>query len=562
MAVNGVNYVPMTPLTLLERAAQVFPERTATVYQGRRVNYREFHGRVRRLASALLAAGLKPEGRVAVLAPNVPMVLEAHYGVPLAGGVLVAINTRLNGREIAYILAHSGADSLIVDRGLLGVVLPVLGELPSLRRVIVAEDEEAGPDDGRRPEGALDYEAFLAGGSPEPLEIPVTDENQLISINYTSGTTGQPKGVMFTHRGAYLNALNDCMQNGLNQNSVYLWTLPMFHCNGWCFSWAVPGVGAASICLRAVEPNLVRELIQSEGVTHFCGAPVVLNMLASLPDAERFRFEKRVRAPTGGAPPSPTLLAAMERMNVEAVHLYGLTETYGPVLVCEVQDEWLRLNPEDYGREVARQGVPHPIAGEVRVLDAQHRPVPPDAATMGEVCVRGNLVMKGYYRDEEATAEAFREGWFHTGDLGVLHPDGYIEVRDRAKDIIISGGENISTIEVENTLAAHPGVQEAAVVSRPDEKWGEVPVAFVTPREGRELDAGEVIGFCRERLAHFKCPKEVFFEELPHTSTGKVQKYALRERMWEEGGKEGGGEGYGAGGSAAPSAAPSRVKGN
>ena len=529
----AVNHVPLTPLTLLERTARIFPTRTATVYEGERRSYGEFYERVCRLANALASLGVARESRVAVLAPNVPMVLEAHSGIPLAGGVIVAINTRLNGREIAHILEHSGSEVLLLDRGLAGVLEPVWGELRGLRHVILVDDPVLPAGEGWRPESSRDYEEFLAAASAEVPAFPVEDEGQVIAIDYTSGTTGRPKGVMYTHRGALLNAISDCLQNGLTRDSVYLWTLPMFHCNGWCFTWALPAIGATSICLRQVEPLAVRERIQSEGVTHFCGAPIVLNMLATLPDAEQFRFEVRVRASTGGAPPSPTLLAAMDRMNVEAIHLYGLTETYGPITLCEVQDDWLRLPLEEYAQKVARQGVAHHLAGEVAVLDEKCRPVPADGTTMGEICVRGNTVMKGYYRDPEATEKAFAGGWFHSGDLGVLHPDGYIELRDRAKDIIISGGENISTIEVENALAAHPDIQEAAVVSRPDDKWGEVPVAFVLPKDGKTLTEEAVIAFCRERLAHFKAPKAVIFEPLPRTSTGKVQKFALRERMWE-----------------------------
>jgi len=529
---SRVNRIPLTPLSLLERTARVFPSRTATVYGETRRTFAEFQERVARLANGLAAWGLSQGGRVAVLAPNVPLVLEAHYGIPWAGGVIVAVNTRLNSQEVGYILEHSGAEALLVDRGLLEIVRPVLGNIPGLKLVIVSEDPAAGPDDGWRPEGARDYEAFLAGADPALPAIPVSDEGATIAINYTSGTTGSPKGVMYSHRGAMLNAISDALQHGLSPATVYLWTLPMFHCNGWCFSWAAPGLGATSVCLRQVEPHAMRTLIEQEGVNLFCGAPIVLQMLASLAEKEPFRFGHTVRAGTGGAPPSPTLLAAMRALNVDSIHLYGLTETYGPITICEVQEEWLGLSVEAFAEQMARQGVGHHMAGELAVLDAQHRPVPADAQTMGEICMRGHTVMEGYYRDEEATAHAFRGGWFHSGDLAVLHPDGYVEVRDRSKDIIISGGENISTIEVENTLAAHPDIAEAAVVSRPDERWGEVPVAFVHPKPGKSLDEAGVKEFCRERLAHFKCPHTVIFEPLPRTSTGKVQKFALRERMW------------------------------
>jgi fatty-acyl-CoA synthase len=529
-----VNHVPLTPLAMLRRTAGVFPERIATVYGAQRRTYREFHGRVMRLANGLRRAGIVTGDRVAILAPNVPTLLEAHFGIPWAGGAIVAINTRLNGREVATILRHSGSRILIVDRGLLGALRPVADELAGVERVLVLDDPAAGPDDGWRPARSGDYEAWLAAQSPAGQPFAVEDENQTIAIDYTSGTTGKPKGVMYTHRGAALNALADLFQNGVDARSVYLWTLPMFHCNGWCFTWALPAAGATSICLRQVDPPLVRDLIVSEKVTHFSGAPVVLQMLAELAQAQAFRFEAAVKANTGGAPPSPTLLATMKRLNVEVTHLYGLTETYGPCTLCEVQDGWRLLPPDEYARQLARQGVPHALAGELAVLDsATLEPVPADGKAMGEVCLRGNTVMKGYFKDPDATDKAFHGGWFHTGDLGVLHPDGYIELRDRAKDIIISGGENISTIEVENTLAAHPDVLEAAIVSRPDPKWGEVPVAFVNVRPGRSLTAEAVIAFCRERLAHFKCPRDVIFEPLPRTSTGKVQKYALRERLWQ-----------------------------
>jgi fatty-acyl-CoA synthase len=504
------------------------------VYGEQRHGYRTFFERVCRQANGLRKLGIGREDRVAILAPNVPVMLESHFGIPFAGGVIVAINTRLNGREVAYILKHSGSQVLIVDRGLLGALKPIAAELPPLKQVLIIEDPLAGPDDGWRPPGCQDYEQWLAGQAVEEPPFPVENEEQTIAIDYTSGTTGSPKGVMYSHRGACVNALSDLLQHGISAHSVYLWTLPMFHCNGWCFTWALPGIGATSVCLRQVDPPLVRELIVREGVTHFSGAPVVLQMLAQLAEQQPFRFETVVKANTGGAPPSPTLLATMKRLNIEVTHLYGLTETYGPATICEVQDEWERLPLDAFAQQMARQGVPHPLAGELAVLDVNTlHPVPADAATMGEICLRGNTVMKGYFADPEATEKAFKGGWFHTGDLGVLHPDGYIELRDRAKDIIISGGENISTIEVENTLAAHPDILEAAVVSRPDAKWGEVPVAFVNVKPGRSLTEEAVIAFCRERLAHFKCPKAVVFEPLPRTSTGKVQKFALRERLWQ-----------------------------
>ncbi len=528
----AVNQAPLTPLTLLKRTAAVYPTRIAVVHGERRTPFAQLQERAFRLANALLARGIRREDRVAVLAPNVPMVLEAHYGIPWAGAVIVAINTRLNAREVALILAHSGSRVLLADHVLLAGLEPIAAELGRLEQVWVADDPELSAATGWRPAGALDYEAVLAGASSAEPAQPLEDELQTIAIDYTSGTTGSPKGVMYSHRGALLNAVNDSLQTGLNARSVYLWTLPMFHCNGWCFSWAAPGLGARSICLRQVEPRRVRDLIEREGVTHFSGAPVILQMLAQLAETEPFRFERPVQAATGGAPPSPTLLAAMQKLNIQATHLYGLTETYGPCTICEVQEDWVRLPLDAYAAKLARQGVPHALAGELEVLDAGLRPVPADGKTMGEVCLRGNTVMKGYFRDPAATEKAFHGGWFHTGDLGVRHSDGYVELRDRAKDIIISGGENISTIEVENVLASHPDILEAAVVSRPDDKWGEVPVAIVALKPGRSLTAQALIAFCREQLAHYKCPHEVLFETLPRTSTGKVQKFALRERLW------------------------------
>ncbi|MCZ6749965.1 MAG: long-chain-fatty-acid--CoA ligase [SAR324 cluster bacterium] len=531
----ALNHVPITPLALLRRNARVFASHEAVVHGSRRWSYGQFHERVCRLANGLAALGIGRESKVAVLAPNVPMVLEAHFGIPLAGGAIVAMNTRLAGAEIAYILQHSQSEALLVDREWLPLLEPIWGDVPPLERVVVYDDPTVPAVPGNaawQPEGAEDYEAFLAAASAEVSPFELEDEEQIIAIDYTSGTTGKPKGVMYTHRSACLNAISNAMVSGLERHSRYLWTLPMFHCNGWCYTWGAPSVGATSICLRTVEGAAIRDLIRSERVTHLCGAPIVLQFLADLPEAAELHFGQPVLAAVGGAPPSPTLIAAMRKMNIDPMHLYGLTETYGPITICEVQDEWLDLPLEAYSRKVARQGVANLMAGEVAVLGENLEPVPADGETMGEICMRGNTVMKGYYRDEEATAQAFRGGWFHSGDLGVLHPDGYIELRDRAKDIIVSGGENVSTIEVENALSAHPDVQEVAVVSRPDERWGEVPVAFVLPKPERELTEEAVIAFCRERLAHFKCPKAVIFEPLPRTSTGKVQKFVLRERLW------------------------------
>lgn len=524
----AVNYTPLTPLSFLARSAEVFPDKTAVVYRDTRYTYRQFQQRVHRLATALQRAGVRPGDRVAFLCPNIPPMLEAHYGVPLAGGILVAINTRLSSAEIAYILQHSGAKILCVDTELSALVRPVRAQLPALEMLVHIVDSAHRPElDG--PE----YEAFLSTGSEVGLAKPVQDENATISINYTSGTTGHPKGVMYTHRSAYLNALGEVLETEMNSRSTYLWTLPMFHCNGWCFTWGVTAVGATHVCLRRVEPAEVFRLIAAEQVSHLCGAPTVLIALTNHPSASTAVFPRPLYVTTAGAPPSPTVIANMEALGAKIFHVYGLTETYGPHSVCAWHEEWDALPVEERARKKARQGVPYIIAEEMRVVDEQMQDVPRDAQTLGEVVMRGNNVMGGYYAQPEATAEAFRGGWFHSGDLAVMHPDGYIELRDRKKDIIISGGENISTIEVENTIYRHPAVQEVAVVAIPDAQWGEVPKAFVVPKPGMHPTAAEIIAFCRQHMAHFKCPKAIEFGELPKTSTGKIQKFVLRDKEWQ-----------------------------
>ena len=526
------NYTPLTPQSFLRRNARVYPGKPAVIYGARQTTYAEFYERACRQANGLAKLGIGRGDKVALLAPNTPPHLEATFGVHMAGGVLVAINTRLSPREIAFIVNHSESDVMIVDWEWLPVIEEVHGELKRIRQFIVVHEQDGKA--GWEPEGALDYEAFLASASTDDPGIMPEDENDLITINYTSGTTGSPKGVMYTHRSAYLNAVCNMLEMNMGPEAVYLWTLPMFHCNGWCYTWGVTAMGATHVCLRGVDPAEVIKTIIERQVTHFCGAPVVLKMIVDgAAEAGVSEFPHRVKVSTAAAPPSPSVIKGMMALNVDVIHVYGLTETYGPTTVCEIQPGWKDAQVDELAGLMARQGVPYILSEDLRVLDEQDRPVPADGQTMGEVCMRGNIVMKGYFKNPEASAEAFRSGWFHSGDLGVTHPDGYIELKDRAKDIIISGGENISTIEVENMLYTHPAVQDVAVVAKPDEKWGEVPIAFITPKEGVEVSEEEIIAYSRDNLAHFKAPKGVIFDTLPRTSTGKVQKYVLRERFWE-----------------------------
>ena len=497
----------LTPLDFLARSAWVYRDRIAVVDGDRRFTYAQLNERVHRQASALRALGVLPGDRVAVLAPNTATALEAHFGVLMAGAVLVMLNTRLQAGELAWILNHCEARVAIAD--------PQLApELPQSVHAIT------------------DYEGWLAQGEFPAKGTPEPEEDGFIAINYTSGTTGFPKGVMYTHRGAYLNALGEMMEHGLTSASVYLWTLPMFHCNGWCFTWAVTAAGARHVCLRQVDPQKIVELIRAEGVTHLCGAPVVVSTLTQYCAARGIRFEGGLKIVTAGAPPPPAVIRAAEEMGASLAHAYGLTETYGPHTICAWHPEWDALPAAERAQLRARQGVAYTVAGmDLRVVDGEMRDVPADGATMGEVLMRGNNVMLGYYKNPQATEEAFRAGWFHSGDLAVMHPDGYIEVRDRQKDIVISGGENISSIEVEKVLAEHPAVLEAAVVAAPDEKWGEVPKAYIGLKPGQTATAEELIEFCRARLAHFKCPKQVEFGALPRTVTGKVRKNELRARI-------------------------------
>jgi fatty-acyl-CoA synthase len=516
----------LTPLQFLARSSAVYRDKTAIIHGAVAYTYGEFGRRVNRLASALRAHGLARGDRVAFLCPNIPPMLEAHFGVPLAGGILVAINTRLAPNEVAYILNHSGAKFLFVDSELAATVRPVLDRLTTVKTIVNIQDAPVGES-----LSGPDYESFLAEAPPQPLPLPLEDEEETISINYTSGTTGMPKGVMYSHRGAYLNALGEAIETGLSSETVYLWTLPMFHCNGWCFTWAVTAVGGTHVCLRKVDPAAAWSLVDRHRVTHLNGSPVVLISLlnhASRPQ----KLSRPITVTTAGAPPSPTLIGQMEALGAKIIHVYGLTETYGPHTICAPQVDWAGLPADERSRLKARQGVAYTIADQVRVVDENMLDVPADGETLGEVLMRGNNVMTGYYDDPEATRKAFKGGWFHSGDLAVMHPDGYIELRDRRKDIIISGGENISSIEVEQVLYRHPAVLEVAVVGVPHAKWGETPKAFVTLKDGMKASDQELIDFCRAQIAHFKCPTAIEFTTLPKTSTGKVQKYVLRQKEW------------------------------
>ena len=529
-SVSPVSHTQLTPLRFLERSAEVYPDKVAIVHGDRRTTYRDFAGEATRLARALQASGIEAGDRVAYLCPNIPELLIAHFAVPLAGAVLVAINTRLAGEEVRYICDHSGAKLLVVDSELRSIVAPVQDELAAVREIVTVTDhglegEVAGAPDGHR------YPDLLERGSDEPLAWTVEDELAAITINYTSGTTGKPKGVTYTHRGAYLNSLGEVLHSEHRSDSVYLWTLPMFHCNGWCTAWGVTAIGGRHVCLRAVRGDRIWELLEQEKVTHLNGAPTVLTTMAIAEGAHR--LERPLVVTTAGAPPSPTTIARCERLNARVVHVYGLTETYGPYSVCQWQEGWEDLAVEERATLLSRQGVGMIHAERLRVVDDEMNDVPADGETMGEIVMRGNNVMKGYFEDEEATAEAFRGGWFHSGDLGVMQPDGYVQLRDRAKDVVVSGGENISTVEIEQALLTHEAVLDAAVIGVPDEKWGERPKAFVVLKPGEEASEKELIDHVHSKIARYKAPKAVaFLDELPKTSTGKVPKFELREREW------------------------------
>jgi len=525
---NPANHAPLTPLSFLERAASVYPEHVALIHGSARQTWRETYARCRRLACALAARGIGPGDTVAVLLPNIPAMYEAHFGVPMSGAVLNTLNTRLDADSIAFMLRHGEAKLLITDREYSATVARALAQLPSPPPVIDVDDPL---HEGGVLLGSKDYEALLAEGDPEWAWPWPADEWQAIALNYTSGTTGDPKGVVYHHRGAFLNAVGNILVWSMPQHAVYLWTLPMFHGNGWCFAWTMAANAGTSVCLRKVEPAAIFDAIREHRVTHYCGAPIVHQMLINAPAEQKRGIGHKVSCMVAGAAPPAAILEGMERMGFSITHVYGLTETYGPATVCAKQEDWAAKGLDEQALLNGRQGVRYPVQEGVSVMDpATMRPVPADGATVGEIMFRGNITMKGYLKNPDATRDAFAGGWFHTGDLAVMHPDGYIKIKDRSKDIIISGGENISSIEVEDALYRHPAVLACGVVAAPDPRWGETPCAFVELKAGATATAGEIIAHCRAHLAPFKIPRRVVFGVVPRTATGKIQKFALRER--------------------------------
>ena len=525
---NPANYQPLTPLSFLERAAAVHPDRIAIVHGALKRDYRDFYARSRRLASALARRGIGRGDTVSVMLPNTPAMLECHYGVPMAGAVLNTLNTRLDAKIIAFSLEHSEAKVLITDREFSPTIKAAL-ELSSNRPLVIDYDDPEFTGPGERL-GSMEYEELVASGDPDFAWSPPQDEWDAIALNYTSGTTGDPKGVVYHHRGAYLLAMGNILTAGMGQHPVYLWTLPMFHCNGWCFPWSLSIVAGTHVCLRAVRAKPMYDALADNGVTHLCGAPIVMSTLLNAPAVEKRPLPHTVKFMTAAAPPPEAVLAAMKAAGFDVTHLYGLTEVYGPAVVNEWHAEWDELDSSDYAAKKARQGVRYPVLEALDVLDPETlQPVPADGKTLGEVMFRGNVVMKGYLKNLAGTAKAFDGGWFHSGDLGVKYPDGYVQLKDRSKDIIISGGENISSIEVEDALYKHPAIQVAAVVAMPDEKWGETPCAFVELKADQSVSPEDIVAWCREHLASYKCPRTVIFTELPKTSTGKIQKFQLRE---------------------------------
>ncbi|RDB41971.1 acyl-CoA synthetase [Halomonas sp. DQ26W] len=530
---NAANYVPLSPLSFIKRAAAVYPDRTALIYNNTHYSWQQTYSRCCRLASMLKQFGITRGDTVAVMLPNVPAMYEVNFGVPMLGAVLNAINTRLDTEAVAFILEHSRSRLLLVDPEYVDVVEKALARLKGPAPIVInVSDPSQGEE---RLIGDLEYEALLAEQpAMDDWQLP-PDEWDAIALGYTSGTTGNPKGVVTHHRGAYLNAVSNVLSWTLPQGVVYLWTLPMFHCNGWCFPWTLAAIGGTNVCLRRVDPKVILDLIKQHKVSHYCGAPIVHSMIADAAESAQEPIHHKVSGLIAGAAPPASVLERMDKIGFELTHVYGLTETYGPATVCAKQDGWDQRPPEERVRLNGRQGVTYPLQEGITVLDpVTLKPVPADGETIGEIMFRGNIVMKGYLRNETATNEAFAGGWFHSGDLGVIEPDGYIKIRDRLKDVIISGGENISSMEVEEIILRHKDVQHVAVVAMADEKWGEVPVAFVQLRPGSELKEDELIHFCRENISRFKAPKKIIFTELPTTSTGKIQKFMLRKQLETE----------------------------
>lgn len=525
---SPANYAPLSPVTFLERAAAAYPNRTSVIHGAKRFTWAETHARARRLASALAHIGVGKNDTVAVMASNTPEMYECAFGPALAGAVVNALNTRLDAAALAFCLDHGEAKALITDTEFSATAAAALRRTGRDITVIDIVDSEAAAGGERL--GETDYEAFLAGGDPAFDGPPVSDEWDAISLNYTSGTTGDPKGVVYHHRGAYLNAMSNIVGWNMPHHAIYLWTLPMFHCNGWCFPWSLAAIAGTNVCLRRVNAATIYAAIAEHGVTHFCGAPIVLNFVVNATEDERAAFDHKVNVMTAAAPPPAATLRRMHEQGFDVTHVYGLTETYGPAVICAWHPEWNNLPIERQTEKKSRQGVRYHALQGLAVMDPKTmQPAPADGETMGEVMFRGNVVMKGYLKNPKTTDRALAGGWFHSGDLGVMEPDGYIRLKDRSKDVIISGGENISSIEVEDALARHPAVMLAAVVAKPDDTWGETPCAFVELKDGVEADADEMIRFCRDNLAHYKCPKTIVFGELPKTSTGKIQKFKLRE---------------------------------
>jgi fatty-acyl-CoA synthase len=526
---NLANYGPLTPLTFIERAASVYPERPAVVHGAIRRNWAQTYERARRLASALRGHGIGFGDTVAAMLPNIPEMVEAHFGVPMCGAVLNTLNTRLDAKTLAYMLNHGEAKALLIDREFAGVMSDALKQVNRPLLVIDVDDPEY--DGPGEPLGTVEYEALLASGNPDYDWAPPSDEWNAICLNYTSGTTGEPKGVVCHHRGAYTNALSNILEWDMPKHATYLWTLPMFHCNGWCFPWTVAARAGVNVCLRRVDAKVIFDLIRKEHVTHYCGAPIVQNLLINAPEELKKGITHTVHAMVAGAAPPATMIEGMERLGFVLTHVYGLTEVYGPAAVCAQHDEWGALDIGERARLNSRQGVRYHLQDAVAVLDPLTlQPVAADGETLGEIMFRGNITMKGYLKNEAATQAAFRGGWFHTGDLAVVYPDGYMKIKDRSKDIIISGGENISSIEIEDVLYRHPAVMVVAVVAKPDPKWGETPCAFVELKAGASVTAQELVAHCKEHLAGFKVPRAIEFCELPKTSTGKIQKFELRRR--------------------------------